>query len=63
MFGDECIDALVATSIVVDLDGTAVDAKMNASLLSCVIIVNIENIGIAPSSVHMRLLASHAHKS
>ena len=38
-------------------------AKINACLLSVVIIVDIEDLGIAPSNTLERLVANPAHKS
>ena len=60
---DEHIDELVATSVVVNLDGVELVAKMIANPLSGVIIMDIKDLNVAPSYTFGRLLANPTHKS
>ena len=63
MLFDERIDAIVATSVVAHLDGVVMVTKMNANLLCCIIILDIEDLSVAPSSIFRRLLANPSYKS
>ena len=63
MLFNERIDALTPTSIVTDLDRMVVVTEMNASLLSCVISVDVEDPYAALSSALRRLLTNPIVKS
>ena len=60
---DEGVDAFVAISAVVDLDGVTMVAQMNARTLSSVIAVDVKDFDVAWCNAPGRHLTNPSHKS
>ena len=61
MLLDEGVDMLVAISTVANLDGVPMVAQVNASTMSGIIAVDVEDFGVAWYNALGRLLTNPAH--
>ena len=61
VFLQEGVDALATISAVANFDGMKMVAKMNACMLSGVIAMDVEDLGMTWCNAFLRLLTNHAH--